>query len=217
MKLWNAILDLLFPPRCVFCRKLLKTGESGICGECVSGLPYTSSDSVRKLDFVDAAAAPLYYEGTVREALLRYKFNGVTAYAGTFARLVADCVRARLAGSYDLISWVPLSEERLKQRGYDQAMLIAMAAALELDDVAVETLKKRVDTAPQSGTGSADARRANISGAYEAADPELVAGRRILLIDDIVTTGATVSECARILLLAGAESVVCASVACGRD
>ena len=87
-------------------------------------------------------------------------------------------------------------------------MLIAMAAALELDDVAVETLKKVVNAAPQSGTGSAEQRRANISGAYECADAELVRGRRILLIDDIITTGATVSECARVLGLAGAESVV---------
>ena len=129
---------------------------------------------------------------------------------------MAGCVRERLAGRYDLISWVPLSSERLRERGYDQAMLIAMAAALELDDVAVETLKKVVNVAPQSGTGSAEQRRANISGAFECADAELVRGRRILLIDDIITTGATVSECARVLGLAGAESVVCAAVARGR-
>lgn len=92
-------------------------------------------------------------------------------------------------------------------------MLIALSAALALDDVAVETLRKTRNAAPQSGTGSAAERRANISGAYEIIDPELVQGKHVLLIDDIITTGSTVSECARMLGLAGAESVVCASVA----
>lgn len=213
----SGLLDILFPPRCAFCRRLLKRGESGMCAQCEKSLPYTPPSSVEGADFVEACAAPLYYEGTVRDALLRYKFKGVTAYAGVFGRLVADCVRERLGGRYDLISWVPLSSERLRERGYDQAMLIALSAALELDDVAVETLRKVVNVAPQSGTGSAELRRANISGAFECADAELVAGRRVLLIDDIITTGATVSECARILGLAGAESVVCAAVARGRD
>ena len=216
MSLKESLLDILFPPRCAFCRRLLRRGESGMCGRCAASLPYTPEGYNDGTDFVEACVAPLFYEGAVRDALLRYKFSGVTAYAGIFGRLVAGCVRERLAGRYDLISWVPLSSERLRERGYDQAMLIAMAAALELDDVAVETLKKVVNAAPQSGTGSAEQRRANISGAYECADAELVRGRRILLIDDITTTDATVSECARVLGLAGAESVVCAAVARGR-
>lgn len=184
-----------------------------MCAECERNLPYTPPSERAGTDFVAACVAPLKYEGTVREALHRYKFQGVTAYAGVFGRLAAGCIAERLSGEYDLISWVPLSSQRLRERGYDQAMLIAMAAALELGDVAVETLRKRKDVAPQSATGSIEKRRANISGAYEVIDPELVEGRRILLIDDIVTTGATVSECARTLGLAGAESVVCAALA----
>ena len=92
-------------------------------------------------------------------------------------------------------------------------IVVGAAAALELGDVAVETLRKRRDAAPQSVTGSIEKRRANISGAYEVIDPELVEGRRILLIDDIVTTGATAAECARTLGGAGAAKVVCAALA----
>ena len=213
MSLKESLLDILFPPRCAFCRRLLRRGESGMCGRCAASLPYTPEGYNDGTDFVEACVAPLFYEGAVRDALLRYKFSGVTAYAGIFGRLVAGCVRERLAGRYDLISWVPLSSERLRERGYDQAMLIALSAALALDDVAVETLRKTRNAAPQSGTGSAAERRANISGAYEIIDPELVQGKHVLLIDDIITTGSTVSECARMLGLAGAESVVCASVA----
>ena len=217
IKLGSVILDLLFPPRCTFCRKILKDGQVSMCSNCEITLPYTTNGGRRGTDFVDACVAPLYYEDKVRDAIRRYKFDGVTAYAGIFGRLTAECVRECLAGEYDLISWVPLSNERLHSRGYDQAMLIAMAMALELDDVAVETLRKCVDVAPQSKTGSVERRRANISGAYEIVDRELVAGRRILLIDDIITTGSTVSECARTLGMAGAERVVCASVAISRD
>ena len=212
-KLVDGILDIFFPPRCAFCRRRLRPGENGLCRRCEAELPWC--DPARKPGpaFVDAVCSPLQYRDSVRDALHRYKFSGVTAYAGVFGRLVADCVRENLAGEYDLISWVPLSSERLAERGYDQAMLIALAAALELDDVAVETLRKTRNTAPQSLTANAGERRANIAGAYEVLDPELVRNRRVLLIDDIITTGNTVSECARILGLAGAESVVCASVA----
>ena len=92
-------------------------------------------------------------------------------------------------------------------------MLLACAAALELDSVAVETLRKDVEAEAQSTMGGKDQRKANISGAYSAADHELIAEKRILLIDDIVTTGSTLSECAKTLLLAGADSVVCAALA----
>ncbi|HBD87042.1 MAG TPA: amidophosphoribosyltransferase [Clostridiales bacterium] len=217
MGLWTEILDLLFPPRCAFCRKLLRRGESGMCAGGEVDLPYTKGGGKQKGDFVNLCVSPLYYEGNVREALLRYKFKGATANAVVFGRLLADCAREHLAGEYDLISWVPLSGRRLRERGYDQAMLLAMAVALELDDVAVEVLKKNADVAPQSETGGAEKRRGDISGAYETADPELIAGKRILLIDDIVTTGSTFSECARTLGLSGADSVVCAAVARSRD
>ena len=202
------LLDLIFAPRCVFCGKPLARGEDGgVCAACERDLPRLSPPRRDGPDFVDAVCAPLEYAGPVREALRRYKFGGKKGYARLFGSLVAGCVRENLAGEYDLISWVPLSSERLAQRGYDQAMLIALATALELGDVAVETLRRTRNSEPQSMSGSAEKRRANISGAYEAVDPELVEGRRILLIDDIITTGSTISECARTLGLAGAESV----------
>ena len=210
----EVLLDLLFPPKCVFCRKLLHKGEEGLCAACRSSLPWTlSGEAGQRLEFVSLCVSPLWYQDAVRASFHRYKFKGMTAYARLFGSLVAQCARENLAGEYDLISWVPLSSERLHERGYDQAMLIALAAALELDDVAVETLRKIRNAAPQSGTESAEERRANISGAYEIIDPELVREKRILLIDDIITTGSTVSECARTLGLAGAESVVCVCLA----
>lgn len=213
MRILSGILDLLFPQKCTFCRKLLQKGEVGMCKACEAALPYTSGGGAQTGDFFEVCVSPLYYEDDVRNAILRFKFHEVTAYAGLFGKLIADCIQNELQDRYDLISWVPLSAKRLKKRGYDQAGLLAMSAALELGDVAVETLIKHTDVPAQSGMGSAEKRRANISGSYCAADPELIVGKRILLIDDIVTTGSTLAECSRVLLSAGADEVVCATLA----
>ena len=215
----SVLLDLLFPPRCAFCRALLRRGESDLCQRCQRELPWISGPAAeQKPEFVSLCASPLWYEGAVRASFHRFKFKGRSGYAQVYGRLTAQCVRDHLSGRYDLITWVPLSPERLKKRGYDQAMLLACATALELGDVAVETLRKVRDAEAQSGlAGGAGARRANVLGAYQAADPELVAGRRVLLIDDVITTGATISECARILRTVGAREVVCATLARARD
>lgn len=214
----GTLLDLLFPPRCVFCRRLLHRGEEGICPRCQQELPWAlGAEAEQTGEFFSLCASPLWYQDQVRASFHRYKFKGVRGYSRTYGRLVAQCVQDHLAGRYDLITWVPLSRARLRQRGYDQAMLLASAAALELDDVAAETLCKVRDTEAQSGLGKNDAsRRANVLSAYQVTDPALVEGRRVLLIDDIVTTGSTLSECARVLRIAGATDVVCAALARSR-
>lgn len=208
---FSGLLDIIFPPRCTFCRKFLKNGERQICGSCVKTLPYCNEE--RKGDFFTLCVAPLYYKGSVRGSILRFKFKNATNYAACYGRMLSECIAKSLSGQYDYITWVPLSKKRLKKRGYDQAMLLAMATALELGEVALELLIKTIDIPAQSGLGAREKRKANVSGAYEVMDPELIRDKRILLIDDIVTTGSTLSECARMLLMAGAESVVCAALA----
>ncbi len=217
MAAFSAFLDILFPPRCVFCRRILRSGVAPICGLCRDTLPYTDGGGEKHGDFFSVCVAPLYYEDDVRDSLLRFKFKDATGYSKAYGKLLADCIRTNLSGRYDLISWVPLSSRRLKERGYDQAMLLALATALELDDVAVSTLEKPLDVDKQSTIGSPEMRRANVSGAYRVVDGTLVEGKRVLLIDDIVTTGATLSECAKTLLAAGASEVLCAAIARTRD
>lgn len=110
---------------------------------------------------------------------------------------------------------MPVSRKRLRKRGYDQAELLARTACRLWDTEPVRLLNKTADNPAQSGISDAAARRANVLGVYETCgDP---AGKRVLLIDDICTTGATLSECARVLKDAGAESVVCAAVAKTRE
>jgi ComF family protein len=185
------------------------------CDRCVESLPFTLNGGRQDGDYYDFCISPLYYKGVVRKSILRFKFRGAAGYANAYGRILADCIREHSDVGYDIISWVPLSSKRERSRGYDQAMLLALATALELDDVAAETLKKPHDVQAQSELGDRAERSANISGAYEVVDPELIEGKCVLLIDDIVTTGSTLSECASVLLSAGAERVICAALARG--
>ena len=213
MGFFSIFLDLLFPPKCAFCSKVLNKSDEGWCDNCTESLPYADNYGKQNGDVFDFCLSPLYYTGVVRRSVLRYKFKGASHYADVYSKLLAECIHECPDITYDIISWVPLSSRRERKRGYDQAMLLAMATALELDDIAVETLNKTRDVQAQSELGDKKERSANISGAYEVADIEIISGKRILLIDDVVTTCSTLDECTRVLLSAGAASVVCAALA----
>lgn len=216
MGLVDALLDLLFPPKCPFCGTLLERGEL-FCTHCQESLPWLEgSEAEQKPEFLALCVSALRYQEQVRSSIHRYKFGAVSSYAPCYGLLVSQCVRDHLAGRYDLISWPPLSDKRRRERGYDQARLLAEHTAKCLGAKAVSTLRKVRDTPAQSSLQGAEARRANILGAYTCPVPELVRGKRILLIDDVVTTGATLSECARVLRTAGAAEVVCATLARAR-
>lgn len=215
MRDWiHQLLDLFFPPKCPFCGKVLD--HAGICPACEKALPWTEEGAgVRELPGGVRCAAPLWYEGKVREGLLRFKFQGARAAAGPLGELVARCAAERFSGAFDVVTWVPVSRRRLRSRGYDQARLLAESACRLWEVRPEQLLQKITDNPAQSGLKEEAARRANVLGVYEAAEPERIQGCRILLVDDICTTGATLAECARTLRDAGAADVmcVCASLA----
>ena len=122
----SALLDLLFPPRCPFCRRLLTERHALLCPDCQRTLPWLEGDSARRTgEFFGVCVSPLAYRGPVREAVHRYKFSGSRSYARPFGQLMAQCVRDQLDGRFDCVTWAPLSARRLRQRGYDQARLLA--------------------------------------------------------------------------------------------
>ncbi len=208
-------LRLLYPPKCPFCEGLLEKGEEFICDDCRMSLPRTTAAGGRTMGrFFSICVSPLYYRGKAREALLRFKFGGRFASAPVFAGLMADRVRLDLDGRYDLITWVPVSLLRLHRRGYSQTRLLAEELAKLLEGETCRCLWKRRYRKPQSRREGESARIANVSGAFGPFHPERFAGKRILIVDDVVTTGATLSECARVLLTAGAAEVVCVTLCC---
>lgn len=213
MALKDRILELLYPTRCAFCHRLTPHGEA-VCKACAETLPYArGAEQRRRLELVTTAAAPLYYEGAVRESLLRYKFSNLRQYAQIYTAAMEACARENGLDACEIITWVPLSEKRRRKRGYDQARLLAEELALRLDRPCVALLRKLRDNAAQSGIRSAEKRRANVLGCYAAVNREQLQGKRILLVDDILTTGATLTECAKTLLLAGAAEVSVIAVA----
>ena len=215
VKWLDALLDLLYPPRCQICHALISRREKPVCARCMDTLPeYDGADP--EVAGASRCVAELYYENDVRESFHRYKFGGMDYYAPLYGKWMAVTIRDKLADRYDLITWVPVSKKRRRQRGYDQAYLLCQAAARELSLTPVRTLEKHTDNPAQSGLNSAAERRANTHGVYCAVNTERFCGRRVLLVDDIVTTGATLSECCRVLREAGAADVVCAALATPR-
>ena len=217
MKLVERLLDLLYPPRCVFCRKIMDSSLEPVCKKCDERLPRTQgAGQCQKLPFIQKCVSPLYYEDLVRDSFLRYKFNGATGYSGIYAEYIAKSVDEN-GITCDIITWVPLSRRRLRSRGYDQARLLAEAVAKHLNVECCALLTKTVNNPAQSGTGSAAKRRANVSGVYIAKNAEKFSGKSVLLIDDIVTTGSTLSECAGVLRAAGAAKLAAATLARKRE
>jgi ComF family protein len=196
----------------VLCKRLLAKEETDFCHECREKAPQFEK-SAFKLSFVAGWTSVWYYKDTVRESILRYKFGGRRSYAGAYGRVLAMKLQKEGRDDFDVVTYVPIAFIRKMKRGYDQVALLTEAVGKELNVPAVKTLRKIRNTPPQSGILDAARRRANVLGAYKAVSPELFRGKRVLLLDDIITTGATASECARVLLTAGAKEVYCAALA----
>ena len=216
MKLIDTLLDLLYPPRCPFCHRFLD-GEMRVCSRCERSLPYMPAGGLdRTFENLDECFSVLRYEGDVRKSLHRSKFGGVSAYAGCYAKLLAECIEDSAIYA-DVVTWTPLSARRLRERGYDQARLLAEGAAEYMETPCLPLLKKRRHNAAQSGTKSADERRRNVRGVYAYAGNTPLDGMTVLLVDDIVTTGATLDECAGVLRKAGAAEILALTLACTMD
>ena len=215
MKLYHFLMELLFPPKCVLCRKLLKSGEIDLCRECRADAPEYAGKKIN-IRFLDSFAAVWYYEGNVRRSLLRFKFYNARSYGVSYGRILAMRLQREYPDGFDMLTWVPVSRLRKLRRGYDQVELLAKAVGRELGLSPVPTLKKIRNNRPQARLKDPAARRANVLGAYRLLEGAAVKGQRVLLLDDILTTGATAGECARVLLSAGAKEVHCAAVAAAR-
>ena len=208
MKLLDFLLELFFPTRCAFCHRLMREQEEKVCARCMKSLPYVPESEQRQaFHSLDTVLSPLYYEGTVRDSLIRYKFHSLTPYAEIYADFLTKCIDENDIFC-DSITWVPVSRRRLRRRGYDQARLMAEALSKKLGLPCVRCLEKVRDNPPQSKSGGREARRKNVRDVYRAVDNSTFAGQHLLLVDDIVTTGATLSEAAGVLRAAGAAGVV---------
>ena len=227
----DTLLNLLYPSTCfgcgqaterpefcLHCRTRIATPVSPLCPTC--GVPFrTRNDAdhpcahcLRHPPHFGCARACTIYDAAdnsghpLKAVLQQYKYNRDVWLAGPLGALLLE--RTPLAvHTYDIMVPVPLHVQRLRWRGFNQAQLLARplahAAGILLDPYSLERVRP---TRPQVELDERE-RRHNVAGAFRVAQPKAVAGCRILLVDDVYTTGATVDECSRVLLRAGARSV----------
>jgi predicted amidophosphoribosyltransferase len=210
----RRLLDVLYPRRCAGCSR----GAWPFCESCRLELPTLAppwcdrcgaptierAPSCRNCPPrpVARARAPFLFDGPVRHAVHRLKFGGWRGVAEAFAPGMAACASG--LGPVEAITWVPLSRRRLAERGFDQARALAVQVGRELDLPVVPLLTRVSDPGGSQARRGRDARRDAISGRFGAA------GRprgHVLLVDDVLTTGATAAACASELVAAGAEDV----------
>ena len=213
-KLINLAADLFFPPRCVFCGCVVSPGTK-VCRKCAQEVVETSAIRYMNLSVSgeNIRCAALYtYRGVVRKSIVDFKFNGHREYADYYAEQLAEQSPKSFPDfRFDAVTSVPISAERKKKRGYNQSEWIARPLARRLNLPYRELLVKTRDNREQHMLDKKQ-RAKNVRGVYSAAGTG-AEGKSILLVDDIVTTGATLSECARVLYGAGAKLVSCAAVA----
>jgi ComF family protein len=228
---WQAAKDICFPPACLVCN----TGLAGVkgrrdiflCPACLAqvtllheplcrwcgkifpdaaGTNHLCSVCLKQGWHFTCARSVILYQGVMADAIRSFKYGDNRATLSVFAALKTSLSHLHAMLEPDLILPVPLHRERLQQRGVNQALILARTFFPDLKSrIETTALVRTRRTAPQTGL-SGVARRKNIQGAFKAVN-EQVAGRKILLIDDVFTTGTTVNECARVLCKAGAREV----------
>jgi ComF family protein len=212
--LGKTALDFCLPRKCLFCRSELEE-DVPLCPACQKALPVTGERAMRKGVHFDRCLSPLYYTGGLRDSFHRYKFAGHWHYSRIFARWMWECLEREEPDfvRFDLVTWTPLSLPRALKRGYDQSRRLAQGVARQAGLPLVPTLEKTRNNPPQSGTAGSEARRKNTIGVYRLRPDAAVRGKRILLVDDIVTTGSTLEEASRILREAGGAEICCLTLA----
>ena len=199
-------MSLLFPEKCILCGRILERNEMDLCRTCRVEAPECPVGK-QKRTFLDSWVAIWYYKDYIRSSILHYKFHYARHYAHGYGRILAMKLSREHPEGFDLLTWVPISPLRKLVRGYDQVELLARAVGAELGMKPVRCLRKIRHNRPQSSISGPAERRANVLGVYRMEKNMDVQGKRVLLLDDIITTGATAGECARILLTAGAGEV----------
>lgn len=203
MNFLETALDFIFPPVCGFCGKL---GEGNLCAKCKETIIY-SNTYLNQLDFyqdkdifIDEHFYLFSYEEPIREKILQYKFNDKAYLANTIYEFFMN--NKKLYGflkKYDIIIPIPISSSRKRERGYNQSELLARKVGkMASIPIEIKVLKKEKNNQPQSSLNKRQ-RRENVKNVYKVQNKLKIQNKKILLFDDIYTTGSTANECARVL------------------
>lgn len=208
MKFSNLIYSI-FPNRCPYCNKVINKEEIS-CRKCRKHFPkYVQA---RYTTGLNQCISSLPYVGIFSNAVKFFKFNGKKGYSHPLGKLMAKDIKREYADIYfDFITAVPLHKKRFEDRGYNQSEILAKVISKEIKVPYIETLIKKRNNKVQH-TLTAKEREANVKGAYKVITKDIIKDKNILIIDDIITTGYTLTECTDMLLKAGAKSVYSATL-----
>lgn len=219
----DKILHWLFPHHCLLCNEVLPLDQR-LCGDCRLHAPYilppVCPQCGRSEDVCicgghshafERCISPFYHKDAARDTILHFKQQYDTVVAEGLAAEMAEVIRREYGGiAFDFVTSVPLHKKDLKIRGFDQAQGLAMALARRLELPYAAVLTKLTRTLPQKEL-TAVRRRGNLLGVFDVIAE--VEGRTILLVDDVITTGSTLDECAKMLKIFGAEEVYAVTAA----
>lgn len=192
----KSVLNFLFPQKCLGCGK----EKEVLCFECL--------DKIDRADLPEQKnifAAANYHDATLKNAIWLLKYKGVKQ----LAKPLAELIRRRLIGKIQIkdpiIIPIPISKKRLRQRGFNQAEMIAECL---FGKTANDILAKKIHTESQVTVKDKEKRLQNLKGSFEVKKPELLKDRNVILVDDVCTTGATISEAVQTLKEAGAKKII---------
>lgn len=237
MDIVSGVVDMLYPRRCAACGKPAGEAAWHVCWDClaqlwpiqsprcakcgnpISGMvmnEYTCSFCRKDTPAYDKARSAVHFDGPIMTLLHHFKYSGAAWLSRDLGMLLGACISANFERhEVDAVIYVPLHHRKERERTYNQAALLAAYVADGLDIPVMHSIIARARDTPSQTSLSANKRKENVSGAFVVKNPRWADGRRFLLVDDVMTTGATVDECARQLKDAGAARVLVATVARG--
>lgn len=216
----HQFLDLVYPRRCAICEKALTAlGEIGLCSFCFGAVKKSLAFIVHRPPeeaFFETAYAAFNYDGLIRKCIHSFKYKRRRDLAKPLSGFLIQAAKtAPFTEKSDIVIPVPLHSSRLAERGYNQSVLLAEGLSrgcgsvheggcgIKLSSENLIRIKKGADQVDLAR----DERLHNVNGAFRLKDPYQIKNRKIIIVDDIMTTGATINECARVLREAGAASV----------
>jgi ComF family protein len=236
-RILSGLADIVFPPQCLTCEEILdsENNTTPLCPACFSaihfiqpplcpccGIPFAGAGGDNHLCGECLLSKPLFsvaravghYETKLLEAIHSFKYKGKISTGEALGKIMADfAYPAFHMADYSLIIPVPLHSKRLRERGFNQALILAREISRKfLIPLDFLTLRRHMYTDAQINLGRKD-REANVKGVFSVRDSEKIQGQRIILVDDVYTSGSTARECTRILMRNNAESVAILTLA----
>jgi ComF family protein len=233
----RAGLDMVFPRTCASCGRPAGEPAAHLCWDCLVGLwpiqsphcticgnpvsgaiahDYKCSFCVARQPRFNMARSAVHYDGSIVPVLQAFKYRSATYLSRDLSMIALACARTHYAmADIDAVTFVPLHSQKQRERSYNQSQLIAAELARMIDKPILGRCLARARPTVSQTTLSSKQRRDNVRGAFEAVDSRWLAGKRLLLVDDVMTTGATLDECAAVLKKAGAAEVSTIAIARG--